>query len=310
MSTLAISRPHPHQKRPARDLVRLVRPRQWAKNLLVVPLALLDTPAVNLGAAGRIAWAILLFCVASSFIYVINDIADRHRDRAHPIKRDRPIASGRMAVRVAAACAAGLLVLLGLMLAVSSATWPVLVYLGLNLCYCFWLKHLPLLDVFIVAIGFALRATYGYLVLGTHLSPWLLTSVFLLCLVLIVGKRRHEASTVGAEHRPSLRGYSVQYLDYLFVLTMVLTFTAFLLYLSASRFAAPYTDAALMISVPCGLFGLARYLQVVVVEHAGGDPVRVLMSDRPMLASAALWTVLLGLTLLASQHPGLVGGSI
>ncbi|MDI6099383.1 UbiA prenyltransferase family protein [Actinoplanes sp. NEAU-A12] len=287
-----------------RDLVTLIRPHQWAKNLLVVPLVLLDGTALNLSALFAVAWAVLGFTVASSAVYVFNDIADRHRDRLHPVKQLRPVASGRVGVGLAYAYGM-MLVLLLIAVAVSgpvtpAAWWPLLVYLALNVAYSRGLKHVPLIDVFVVALGFVLRVVQGYVAAGTPVAGWLLVAVFSLCLVMILGKRRHEVGTGGALHRPSLRGYSTQYLDYMIVLCSVLAVSAFLLYVD-DAFPAPYGTAALLGSVPFGLFALARYLQALVVLGDGGDPVRVLLRDRTMVVTSLLWALVLGSILLTAQ---------
>lgn len=290
-----------------RDLVALIRPGQWAKNLLVVPLALIGAPTLGPGLLARVGWAVLLFTLASSLVYVWNDVYDRHRDRVHPTKRHRPIASGRVSVPVACAYGTGIAALLvaAVLLGPAIAWWPLGVYLVLNVAYSRGLKHLPLLDVLVVAAGFVLRVVQGYVAIGTAISSWLLVSVFALCLLFILGKRRHEVSVAGNAHRPSLRGYSIQYLDHLIVLCAALTVTAFLCYLQ-DAIAAPYTDLALVGSVPFALFAVARYLQVLVVDGSGGEPTRVLLRDRAMLVNSLLWGILLGTMLLVTQRPSLL----
>jgi len=289
----------------ARDLIRLIRPHQWPKNLLVIPLALVDVPRMSLGVLARVGWAVLVFTLASAVVYVWNDAVDRHRDRAHPVKRHRPIASGRISLRVAWAYGIGLA---GLLLAAVVAGpaipwWPLAVYLALNVAYSRWLKFVPLVDVFVVAAGFVLRAVQGYVATAVEISSWLVIAVFALCLLLILGKRRNELAVSGSEHRPALRAYSAQYLEYLIVLCATLAVTAFLCYLREGALVVPYTDVALLVSVPFATFGLARYLQVVVVQREGGEPVRVLLRDPMLVAAAALWGSLLGLVVLAARIP-------
>ncbi|MFY1690213.1 UbiA prenyltransferase family protein [Plantactinospora sp. WMMB782] len=291
-----------------RDLLRLARPHQWPKNLLVVPLALIDAPGLTLAGLARVGWAVLVFTLASALVYVWNDAVDRHRDRAHPVKRHRPIASGRIGLPLAWAYGG---ILTGLLLAAVFAGpavpwWPLAAYLVLNVAYSRWLKYVPLVDVFVVAAGFVLRAVQGYVAAGTDISSWLLIAVFALCLLLILGKRRNELAVSGTEHRPALSAYSAQYLEYLIVLCATLAVTAFLFYLADGGLVTPYTDVALLVSVPFATFGLARYLQVVVVHREGGDPVRVLLRDRMMVVNAVLWAALLGLVVLAARFPALV----
>lgn len=293
--------PAPRRRSLARELLTLVRPGQLPKNLLVVPLALLDTQAAPTGLLLRVSWAVLLFALASSLVYVWNDLHDRDRDRAHPVKRERPIASGRVGVPTAVAFAAALaLALAGAALfGPVDDWWPVAVYLCLNVAYSRGLKHVPLLDVFLVAAGFALRVVQGHLAAGTEIRSWMLVSVFSLCLVFILGKRRHEMGTGGVSHRPALRGYSVPYLDHLIVLCAAVTVTTFLIHLDQSVGTGP-ADVAVFGSAPFALFAMARYLQLLQVHPGhGGEPTRILLRDRAMLANSLLWALLLAGTLLA-----------
>lgn len=287
----------------AADLGRLARPTHWVKNVAVVPLALLQDVGPTLASVGRVGWAVLAFCLASSTVYVWNDIADRHRDRAHPVKRRRPIAAGRLHPVTAGAfgtALAGLLVAV-VLLAPEIGWTPLLVYLALNVAYSRWLKQVPLLDMFIVAAGFGLRLIQGYLAAGTAASSWLLIAVFALCLLLILGKRRYEVTAAGTAHRPSLAGYSPQFLEHLMVLCGAVSVTAGLLYFNDAASAPPHADTLLLLSVPLAIFGLARYLQLVVVRQDGGDPVR-LLRDPVILVTALLW-VTSTVTILALRPP-------
>jgi decaprenyl-phosphate phosphoribosyltransferase len=291
-------------RRPLRmDLVQLVRPGQWPKNFLVVAVPLLDLEVWRLAALGRVAWAVAGFTIAATLVYVLNDFADRRLDATNPAKRHRPIAAGRVstrAVMLLVGCQLGLLVAV-LSLQPWHLSWPIAAYLLLNVGYSLGLKHAPLLDVFLVAAGFGLRLLHGYLAIGTEVSGWLLTCVFSLCLLLSVGKRRHELVASGAAHRPALRGYTVPLTEQLMLLSAVLAAGTYLLYLRTEAPLGPYGLAAAVSSVPLALFGLFRYLQLVLVRGAGGDPVRVLLRDPPLVINAVLWTVLSGGFLLATQ---------
>lgn len=292
---------------PVRDLIRLARPKQWVKNLLVIPLVLPDMPNLGRGDLVRIAWAIVVFTLASSLVYVWNDIADRQRDQAHPVKRQRPIASGRVSPRLAVTYGAGLAVLT--LAAVSAGPampwWPLGCYLVLNVVYSRWLRHVPLLDVFTIAAGFVLRALQGYVATGTAISGWLHIAVFALCLVLILGKRHNELIVSGNDHRRALHAYSTQYLEYLMVICATLAVTSFMMYLTTPKLFAPYTDLVLLVSAPFGTLALARYLQLVVMLGEGGEPVRVLLHDRIIVVSTATWAALLAMIILAARVPGL-----
>jgi len=270
----------------ARHLVALLRPGQWPKSLVAL-LPLLDPGLAGWGALGRAALAALAFVVASAVIYVANDIADRDRDRAHPVKRNRPIASGRVSLVTAGAVAAGLVVaLVGIVGASPALWWPLLTYLVINVAYCAGLKHLPLVDLFAVASGFVLRLVQGYVVLHARPSAWLVLCVLSACLLLILGKRRHELGVADAAHRPSLAGYNQHFVDHLLVLTAAVTLVAYQQHVTAFGTAA-------LLTVPCALFALFRYLQAVLVRADGGNPVAVLLHDRVMVANGVLWLLLL-----------------
>lgn len=272
-------------------LLRLLRLGHWPKNVLVVPLPLFGA-AWQWDAAGRVALATAAFLLASSLVYVVNDLTDIERDRRHPQKRHRPLPSGQVGTRAAVALAVALAGLLaaGAALLGPAAAWPVLAYLAVNGAYSWKLKHLPLLDIFLVATGFVLRLLGGYQASGHPVADWLVLTVLTLCLVLILGKRRHELRVSGTGHRPSLVGYSAPFLDLVLVLCSALTMVGYLLHL---RTESGFTAAAAAVTAPCALFALFRYLQIVIVQGEGGNPVRTLLHDRVMIANSSLWAGLL-----------------
>ena len=288
---------------PLTELVALSRPAHALKNLLLVPVALVDVPQWTVGGLGTLVWPVLAFSLAGAAVYVGNDIVDRDRDRHHPVKRDRPIAAGRISVRAGVLYCAALLALLAALVAFAPGGpyWPVLAYLTLNVAYSRGLKHVPLLDIGAVALGFVLRAAQGYVTLGAPVSAWLLVAVFSICLLLLVGKRRHELLTAGPAHRPALRGYSVELTDQLLPLCGVLSVVAGLTYLTTDSPLGDYRQLAVLLSAPIALFVLFRYLQVLVVHREGGDPVRMLLRDRAMAVAGVLWLGALAV-LLAVVH--------
>ncbi len=286
-----------------RDLVTLVRPQHWLKNLLVVALPLIDAPGWTWGEIRRVGWAVIVFTVAASLVYVVNDTTDRHRDRVHPTKRLRPVASGRVSPRAAVVLAGGLAVLLGALLSSLPyrTWWPVLLYLALNGAYSRWLKHIPLLDVITVALGFQLRLAAGYVAIGQRFSTWLPVCLLGLCLLLVLGKRRSELTAAGASHRPALRGYSLPYLDQLLGLTAALVTAAFFAYLRTEAPLDTFRVAAVLLSAPLAALALFRYLQVVIVRDGGGDPVRVLVHDRVMVLNGLVWAAVLAVRNLLAR---------
>ncbi|MGW4639510.1 UbiA prenyltransferase family protein [Sphaerisporangium sp. NPDC004334] len=297
-----------------RDLLALLRPHQWAKNLLVVPLPLVDPAVWRPSAAADLVIAVVVFILASSLVYVGNDIADRERDRRHPVKRRRPIAAGRVSVEAAVLLGGALLAALvaTLVLAAPGLAAPVVIYLTLNVLYSAGLKHVPLVDVFIVVSGFEARVVAGYVAVGSVPSAWLLLCLFFLCMTLILGKRRRELDDAGTAHRPSLAGYSTALLDQMVTISAGLTTVVFLLFLSRGTAAAPAgglsQSAALLALAPLGLFGLFRYMQMLAARGTDGDPVRALLRDRAILFTAALCAaVLVALSLLSRL--GVISGT-
>ncbi|WP_428965093.1 UbiA prenyltransferase family protein [Micromonospora fluostatini] len=287
-------------------LVRLARPGQWPKNVLVVSVPLLDPQSWQRGALTNLVWAVTAFILTSVLVYVVNDLIDRRRDAANPARRHRPLASGRISPRVAVLFAAVVAASLGGVLThfTPATAWPVAAYLVLNLGYCLGLKHVPLLDVFLIASGFALRLIQGYLATDTTVSGWLLTAVFTLCLLLTLGKRRQELRTSGGVHRPALRGYTVPLTDQLMQLSAALTAGSYLLYLRDEAPLAGYASVAAVLLTPLAIFGLFRYLQLVLVHDAGENPVRIVVRDPVMVANAALWATLSGVLLVAARGAG------
>lgn len=286
------------------DLFLLIRPSQWAKNLIIVPAVLIDPALWSPDASMRVILSIIAFTLAAALVYLGNDIIDRHRDRHHPAKRLRPIADGRVTVTAA--------MLLGIVLAAAFTTlivvglrgrgWPVLAYLALNVAYSGGLKHVPLLDAGAVSAGFVLRVVQGYAVVGGPLPGWLLIAVFSGALLLIMGKRRRELLDSGVDHRPALRGYSVELADHLLQLTSVLAVIAVLFYLRSEAPLAPNGQVTMLVSAPFALFAVSRYLQLVLMRGDGIDPVRALLRDRVMVATTVLWALAITVTVISTRY--------
>ncbi len=276
---------------PLRALLALSRPGQWLKNPAVIALPLVSVPHWTLSVAGELVRAVVLFTIASVAVYTLNDLRDRQRDRLHPRKRLRPLASGELSPAAARWFLAVLcLVLVGAaVLGQPGRVWPVFAYGALNLAYSLRLKHVPLVDAFAVAAGFVLRAEQGYAAVGTSPSPWLLFAVLTACLLLVLGKRRRELADGAVLHRPALRGYSVQLLDYLILISATLSAVSYLLLLRSESSAGHDPVLLIVLTAPCAVFALFRYLQLLVVGQGGGDPVRTMLGDRPLIASAVVW---------------------
>ncbi len=278
----------------AAGLIRSLRPDQWTKNLIVFAALifarqLLDPAAVALASA-----AFLIFCLLSGAVYLINDVSDREADRQHPLKSGRPIASGALPVSTALLAAVVLSVI-----ALSAAFWlrplfglTAAGYLALFVLYTRALKHVVILDVMSIAIGFVLRAVAGGLVIGVPISDWLLVCTILLALFLGLAKRRHEITLldVGAKgHRPILEEYDPYLLDQMIAVVAAATLVAYIIYCASPETHQSFGTNLLVLTTPFPIYGLFRYLYLVHRKQGGGSPSEMLLLDRPLLSCVALW---------------------
>lgn len=275
--------------------VRLARPQQWIKNLfLFAPLIfskhLLEGPFLLTELQGFV-----VFCLLSSAVYVLNDIADREADRQHPIKRDRPIASGLVRPGSAAAWAIGLLLIsaaLGWGLP-SKFHISALLYFLLNLAYSFWLKQLLLVDVFIIAAGFMLRVLAGAFVIGVEVSHWLVLCTLFVSVFLAISKRRAEiilnSATESFSTRPVLREYDVAFIDQIMTVAASGMAISYALYTVADRTVAMFGTENLIFSTVFVLFGIFRYLHLVRKHKSEDNPTTLLVSDPIMITNVFAW---------------------
>lgn len=267
--------------------VALVRPWQWVKNGAVL-LPLIDPATWGHASWTRLALAVAAFVLASSMVYAVNDIADRERDRHHPVKRNRPVASGAVtvprAVLIAALCGVGAVLLAlaaspGLLIAVAA-------YAVLNFAYSRGLRDVPVLELFIVAVGFPLRALAGYQALDAVPSSVVILSTLFMSLLLVLGKRRRELDVATDRHRRALRGYTPGLLDQLVSITAGLGTATFLLFALGGPHAADDKWPLAMLVVPLLVAALFRYLQRITVSGGDGDPTRLLLRDPALIALA------------------------
>jgi len=276
-----------------RHLIKTMRPRQWTKNAFVFAALVFDGKLLHLPDLLRTLGAFALFCIISSTIYIFNDILDAESDRQHPVKRNRPIASGKLPVP--AALIAGILLALGTLAAAWFLAWQLaltlLVYLAMMLAYSQWLKHIPILDVLILAAGFVLRVHAGTTVIVVErFSPWLYVLMTLLALYLGFGKRRAELAMLAEDatnHRPVLDGYTIPLLDQFITIVSGTTIVAYSLY-TFFRPEAP-GNHALMLTIPFVVYAIFRYLFLIQVKNIGGEPEEILLKDRPFQVSILLW---------------------
>ena len=274
----------------ARDLVRLVRPRDWLKNvfvLLPLPFALGGGSSMEPAA---LALGLVAMSLASSAAYAFNDWWDAGRDWRHPRKRERPLAAGRLPAAAGPAVSLGLAAAgtaLAFGLAPAPAGFLVTSYLGLQVLYTLYGKHVPLIDVFLLSSGFVLRVVLGCALVGVPPSNWLLLCSSSLALLLALAKRRADlVQGLDERHRPSLAGYSRAFLDQGLAVSAGLTITAYALYCMDSAVLAPGREFA---SLPFVVFGVMECLRIVHAEDGGGSPVDMLLSSPVLLACSFAW---------------------
>lgn len=279
----------------AAALLKLARPQQWVKNAVVLAGVVFAEMAGQPLAVLESLVALVAFILVSASIYVFNDMRDAAADRLHPLKCNRPIASG--AVPAQTAIRFSIVLGLGATLLGTSIT-PLLgliivCYLTIMVSYTLWLKQVAILDVTIIAIGFVLRAVAGAVAVGVPISPWLLVCAFFLALFLGFGKRRAEFSDLGGtawKHRVSLQGYTAPLLDLLVAVTAISALVTYATYTVVSS-SVPENDSMLF-TVPFVAFAIFRYLYLVYGRGQGGSPESLLFRDRWLLASVALWGTL------------------
>jgi len=278
---------------PIAAAVALMRPEQWVKNgFVLIPVFFsghVDWPIVVKALLGA-----LVFCALSSVIYIFNDICDVEDDKQHAKKRLRPLPSGQIALPAAAGLAAALVAIsIAIVFAAGLPARLFLIggiYAAINLAYSLGMKHMPVLELFMVSAGYILRLLAGSVIDGEALSPWIIVCTGLVSLMLVVGKRRGDVANALDENgrRKSLKHYTVGYLDQLTTILAAATFVTYLLFCISDygmiRFGANVTVTAIFV-----LFGIFRFLQIVSVQSGGDSPTDLILRDAPLRTSILLW---------------------
>ena len=282
-----------------RGVIESMRPRQWIKNVFVLAALVFTHQITNRQAVLDITAGFVIFCLISSAVYLINDIADREADRLHPGKRNRPIASGELSATAAGLIAAALGIggLLGALALDRGFAAIALVYLLMNLVYSLGLKQVVIVDVMLVAAGFLLRAWAGAMILNVEMSQWLVLCTGLLALFLGFVKRRQEIASLGTEgaQRPILKEYSLPFLDQMISIVTAGTLLAYSLYAFSDEVAQKLGSQWMGLTIPFVLFGIFRYLYLAHQQGKGENPTTLVLTDRPLQVTVLLWggTVLL-----------------
>ena len=278
-----------------KTVIQLIRPGHWTKNVLVLAPVVFAVRVCDPRAWYQAALATAAFCLASSASYVFNDILDRERDLRHPAKSSRPVASGRVTVRVAAAIGAILVVAaLGLALVANTRVLAVVAaYLLLQVAYTLALKHKMLLDVICIALGFVLRAVAGAVAIPVVVSPWLFVCTFTVCLFMGFCKRCNEIATMGGidearEHRFTLTGYKPELLTHLITLSAAVAIMGFLLYASSDRTVRNFRTNFMIYTMPLVIYGIFRFA-MLSMRGSYTDPMDIILNDRPFQITVLIW---------------------
>lgn len=294
-----------------RDLVQIARPWQWSKNGILFAGLIFSQHLHETTFLLRSLAAFAVFCLASSAIYVLNDLCDLSRDRLHPRKCLRPLPSGRVSRSQAGTFTLGLL--LAAIAGGYALGMPFFTTMGafilVNVAYSIRLRSVVILDVMLIAISFVLRAVAGVMVLrpieaGIELSPWLLVCTLFLALFLALGKRRHELGLLeetAAQHRASLGEYSQAFLDQMMGVVSAATLIAYAIYTIAPATVSKFHSPALVVTIPFVAYGIFRYLFLIQARNEGGSPSRVLYRDMPLLTTILAWLAVVVGVLYASR---------
>ncbi len=277
-----------------KDALAVMRPGQWVKNLLLFAGIIFSENIQNPHMLGHVLLAFVLFCLLSSASYILNDIIDRKEDSQHPYKARRPISSGKLGIPTA--------ILLFLFLAAGSllgtyslnADFFIVAsgYLLMNIAYSLFLKHLVIIDVMVIALGFVLRAIAGAVVIGVDISSWLVVCTILLALFLGFGKRRYELVLLeekAAGHRRILTEYNLSFLDQMIAVVTASTVVAYAFYTLSPEIGQKLGTRYMALTIPFVLYGIFRYLYLIYRRDEGGSPAKMLLTDRPILVNTLLW---------------------
>jgi len=275
-------------------LVRSMRPTQWAKNLFVLAPLVFGRLLGDRQAVGREVLAFLAFCLASSAVYLLNDLRDREEDRRHPLKRLRPLAAGTLSVAAAVAATVSLVLGAGaLAVFLGPAFGAVLAgYVALNVLYTVWLKHVVILDVMSISFGFVLRVVAGAVAVALAVSSWLLLCTIFLSLFLAFSKRRHELTLLAdaaSGQRRVLDSYSPAFLDQMINVVTASSVVSYALYAVAPETVEKYRTQHLVYTIPMVLFGVFRYLYLMYQRPDERNPTEAILGDPPFLVNMLLW---------------------
>ncbi|MEW5805737.1 MAG: decaprenyl-phosphate phosphoribosyltransferase [Acidobacteriota bacterium] len=279
-----------------RNIIISMRPKQWVKNSFVFAALVFSQNLFNVDNLLITTWGFLLFCALSGTVYIINDIFDIEKDRLHPAKARRPIASGALSIRAAifwSLLVASLSLLISFLLSIKFGT-VALIYWVLNLLYSVILKKIVIIDVMSIAFGFLLRAIAGAVIIDVQISSWLILCTILIALFLGFCKRRQELSIYkeeAASHREILVEYSQTFIDQMIAVVTASTLIAYSFYTMSPEVMEKLGTTHLNFTIPFVLYGIFRYLYLVLHKGVGDNPTRLVLEDKPLLLNILLWGI-------------------
>jgi len=280
------------------NYIHLLRPKHWIKNLFVFAALIFSLNLFNIIKLTASLQAFFAFCLASSFVYIINDIIDIEQDRKHPEKRNRPIASGKTSIKNAITISIVCLIssmILAYFINLNTLI-IITVYIFINIIYSIKIKNVVILDVMFIALGFILRMIAGATAIGVSFSNWIFLTTFCISLFLGFGKRRGEIlltnNNTQNNARIVLKLYSMQFLDYMILSSVTLTIISYALYTIDSEVIKRFGTDKLIYTVPLVIYGIFRYLYVIYRSDSDGDPTEVVLKDKSIISVVLLWTLL------------------
>lgn len=274
------------------NLIKLMRPKQWIKNTFVFPAILFSKNIFDLNQFINVIWCFISFCMISSSVYILNDIIDVEKDRQHPIKKYRPIASGEVSKKEGYVVMTVLMIGSFVLAYVNNLLLVVIIftYFVNNVLYSFKIKHMVIIDVMSIAFGFILRVSAGAVTINVRISPWILLCTLLLALFLGFSKRRNELIILqksAGRYRKILEEYSVEFID-----NMLSIITASILMAYSIYTFTAYEQQYMMVTIPFVLYGIFRYQYIVYKKNLGGSPEDIVLSDKPLMIDIVLWIIL------------------
>lgn len=283
-------------------IIKSLRIKHWVKNLFVFSGIMFSQNIFVIPMLIDISLTFIAFCILSSSVYIINDLADIEKDRHHPVKCKRPIAAGELKKSSAVMV---VLILISIALIMSyrlglNYFLLAMIYIFVQIPYSFHLKHLVILDVFCIAAGFFIRVVAGAVVINVEMSSWLIICTIFLSIFLGLAKRRHEIEIlddIAVNHRKVLLDYSPYLLDQLMMITASATVVCYALYTTSQITIAKFGTKKLIYTIPFVVYGIFRYLYLVHIKGKGGNPENILVEDIPMFVNIALWILTIGIIL-------------